>query len=257
MKNAIRNTLSRPSLQPLLLKLLKLCHAGLNYGGGQSVENSGELGALDFARKALRNAEAPFTLFDVGANDGAYASCALRTLGERSRVYSFEPQSASFDALRARFADDSRVTLRRVALGKTSDPAPLYFGAGGETTATLNRKTDAAQSSSEMVAVSTVDEVCSTEGIERIHFLKIDTEGCEMEVLLGAADMLEQNRIDAIQFEFGDTFLHTPYHFMDFWMLLSPKFKMYRILRRGVFAVDGYAPDLEIYKIANFLCVRH
>jgi hypothetical protein len=40
-------------------------------------------------------------------------------------------------------------------------------------------------------------------------------------------------------------------------MLLSPKFKMYRILRRGVFAVDGYAPDLEIYKIANFLCVRH
>jgi hypothetical protein len=146
--------------------------------------------------------------------------------------------------------------LRQAALGKSSGAAPLFSGAGGKTTATLNQNADAAQSGSEMVAVSTVDEVCSTEGIERIDFLKIDTEGYEMDVLLGAADMLERNRIDAIQFEFGDTFLPTPYHFIDFWTLLSPKFKVYRILRRGVFPVERYAPDLEIYKIANFLCVR-
>ena len=68
--------------------------------------------------------------------------------------------------------------------------------------------------------------------------------------------MLERDRINAIQFEFGDTFLQTPYHFIGFWMLLSPMFKIFRILRRGVFAIDHYAPDLEIYKIANSLCVR-
>jgi len=76
-----------------------------------------------------------------------------------------------------------------------------------------------------------------------------------MAVLLGASRMIESGGIAAIQFEFGDTFLHTPYHFTDIWQLLSPRYAFYRILRHGLFEIPRYAPDLEIYKTANFLCV--
>src|ERR1700733_209521 len=100
MKNAIRQLLSRPALQPAWTRLLKLCHAGMNCGGGQSVSHSGELGALDFVLRSVP-ASRPFVLFDVGANDGESLQAALERIDRDVRAYSFEPQSSSFDILRA------------------------------------------------------------------------------------------------------------------------------------------------------------
>ena len=109
--------------------------------------------------------------------------------------------------------------------------------------------------SSTSVNVDTVDKFCEREHIETIDLLKIDTEGFEMEVLAGAARMIKDDRIAAIQFEFGDMFIRSPYHFVDFWDLLSPEYDLYRILRSGLQLIKCYSSDLEIYKTANFLCL--
>ena len=50
----------------------------------------------------------------------------------------------------------------------------------------------------------TVSEYCWMHKIAQIDFLKIDTEGHDFRILLGAKDMLEQNRIKYIQFEYWD-----------------------------------------------------
>ena len=55
----------------------RACHAGLNYGGGQSVWDSGEIDALRFALNKSEKA-GDFVVFDVGANHGAYVDAALR-----------------------------------------------------------------------------------------------------------------------------------------------------------------------------------
>ena len=60
MKNAIRGLISRPATQPLFLQLLKLCHAAMNYGGGQTVDDSGEIEALEFVRRTMKLSR-PFT----------------------------------------------------------------------------------------------------------------------------------------------------------------------------------------------------
>lgn len=257
MKKAIRNLVSRPALQPIALQLLKLCHAAMNYGGGQTVEESGELNALRFVKSAVQSSSAsPFILFDVGANDGGYLQSALPVLGPDVRVWSFEPQSVCFGMLRGHFAKDERVALRQLALSDRQGTTQLFFGAAGDTTASLHHQAGSGPERSETITLSTVDEVCRTEGIDRIHFLKIDTEGNEMEVLLGAEGMLRKGSINAIQFEFGDTFLTTKHHFIDLWQLLSSDFRVFRILRRGMHEIRNYSADLEIYKNANFLCVR-
>jgi FkbM family methyltransferase len=253
MNKAVRSLLSRPSTQPVLLQLLKLCHAGLNYGGGQSVGDSGEIGALEFVSST---SSGPFILFDVGANDGEYLDAALKTLGHRLTAYSFEPQSLSFKNLRDRFGTDPQVEIRQAALGSVIGSVELFFSSEGETTASLHRDSVSGKVRSERVTQTTVDQVCEEERIEQIDLLKIDTEGHEMNVLLGASQMIESRRIAAIQFEFGDTFLHTSYHFCDVWEMLSARYRIYRILRHGLAEVTRYSSDLEIYKIANFLCVK-
>ncbi len=242
-------------MQPVLFGALKLCHAGMNYGGGQTVASSGEIGALTFLR-GVSGLSKPFTLFDVGANDGEYLQSALRVFGEQLRAHCFEPQSASFEKLSFQFGSDAWVTLRKVAVGKDVGTVDLFFDSEGETTASLHRDSISGKVRSESVHLTTVDQVCADDGIEHIDLLKIDTEGHEMEVLLGASSMIQTGRISSIQFEFGDTFLNTPYHFSDLWALLSPRYTIYRILRHGLVRVQRYSPDLEIYKIANFLCME-
>jgi len=256
MKKALRNLLSRPLLQPVAMQLLKLCHATMNYGGGQTVNESGELAALRFVQALVpANSESPFILFDVGANDGGYLQSALPILGPNVRTWSFEPQSACFQLLSQQFANDRRVVLRNLALSDRQETKTIFSDAPGDTSASFHRQA-CGPAQFETVPGTTLDEICQTESIDRIHFLKIDTEGHEMEVLRGAAGMLQQGLIHAIQFEFGDTFLNTDHHFVDLWRLLSPDFRIYRILRRGLHEIMRYSSDLEIYKIANFLCVR-
>ncbi|MGD1063730.1 MAG: FkbM family methyltransferase [Terracidiphilus sp.] len=254
MRNTIRNLLSRPWLQPPLAALLRACHAGLNYGGGQSVSDSGEIGALRFALNMSGKA-GDFVVFDVGAHDGAYVEAARRVVDSRLRAFSFEPQDVCFEILRARYESDPRVSLHKTAISNHVGAGELFYAEQGESFASLSRQSDA-QTKAQKVRVTTVDQFCDENGVGRIQFLKIDTEGQEMEVMQGASRMIEEGRIDFIQFEFGDTFLHTPYHFVDVWNYLSDRYAIYRILRHGLAELKLYSHDLEIYKNANFLSIR-
>jgi hypothetical protein len=132
----------------------------------------------------------------------------------------------------------------------------LFSDGAGDSTASLHPNLLQGQTVSETVQVTTVDQVCRDESIGQIDLLKIDTEGHEMDVLLGASSTIEAGRVSFIQFEFGDPFIHTQYHFFDLWKLLSPRYTIYRILRNGLVELNAYSIDLEIYKVANFLCMR-
>jgi FkbM family methyltransferase len=233
---------------------LKLCHAGLNVGGGQWLGDSGEIEALRIASKKLAVA-GTFTLFDVGANDGSYLKIAREVLGQELRVLAFEPQSGSFRTLEKRFSSNSWLTLNRVALGEEEASSDLHWQSDGDTMASFLTGSIVSGNASETVVVTTLDRVCREAGISRIDFLKIDTEGYELEVLFGARGMINAGRISALQFEFGDFYPQTNHHFLDFWDLLSPKYAFYRILRHGLRALPRYSTDLEIYKSANYLCL--
>jgi FkbM family methyltransferase len=252
----IRKLVSRPVLQPVWAKLLKLCHAGMNYGGGQSVKNSGELGALGFAAQFFRPS-GPIVIFDVGANDGEYIEAARSVIPRRDlRIFSFEPQHSCFLALQSKYHDDPHVHIRQAAIGKACGTVDLFFSEVGASTASLHGNEANFGGRSEPVEMTTIDQVSREMGLEYIDFLKIDTEGHEIDVLLGANQMIEGGRIAAIQFEFGDTFLHTDYHFHDIFNMLAPYHTIYRILRSGLVEIPHYAHDLEIFKLANFLCIR-
>jgi hypothetical protein len=53
------------------------------------------------------------------------------------------------------------------------------------------------------VTITTVDHEARTAGITRVHLLKIDCEGYDLQVLRGAAGLLGAQRVDVVQFEYN------------------------------------------------------
>ena len=49
--------------------------------------------------------------------------------------------------------------------------------------------------------VKTIDDYCKTNNIKKINYMKIDTQGFEDKVLMGAEEMLESEKIDIIELE--------------------------------------------------------
>jgi FkbM family methyltransferase len=144
-------------------------------------------------------------VFDVGTNIGTVANwLAKRT----KHVHGFEPhpdnQRRTVQQIALRQTDN--ITLSNTALG--SEPGTLqlhvksfhgHHSLGDTSTSPTVEKID--------VEVDTVDRYCSSNGIDRIDFLKIDVEGFEEDVLRGAATMLANQSIGFMLFELRHSLL--------------------------------------------------
>lgn len=76
-----------------------------------------------------------------------------------------------------------------------------------------------------------------------------------LKVLKGAKDLIGKNSIDFIQFEFGGANIDSRTYFQDFYYLLTPYYKIYRILKDGLIAIDAYKEIYEIFLTTNFLAI--
>jgi hypothetical protein len=87
--------------------------------------------------------------------------------------------------------------------------------------------------------------------ITQIDFLKIDTEGHELDVLQGSEKMLSEGRIKCIQFEYGGTYLDANITLEQVFNLLK-KYN-YKISKLGNSEIENFTSNLENYTYSNFL----
>jgi FkbM family methyltransferase len=146
-------------------------------------------------------------VIDVGANVGQYG-LSLRKAGYRKRIVSFEPLPNAHEELtRVASGDADWQVFARCALGSHRGSAEMNVSANSYSSSLLGMtKThiDAAPDSSYVGTVRTdvlpLDAIRT--GLVNVGnrvFLKIDTQGYELEVLRGADKLLEQ--VQAVQVE--------------------------------------------------------
>ena len=142
----------------------------------------------------------PTVVFDVGANVGAWSAEALRRF-DRATVHAFEPIPSTFERLAKHGDAGQRLVTNQLALSGTDGPELTMWEGSHSTVASAVRRS--ATESSE-VTVSSVrgDTYCALAGVDRIDVLKVDVEGHDLAVLRGFSGMLEERRIDVVQFEF-------------------------------------------------------
>jgi hypothetical protein len=112
----------------------------------------------------------------------------------------------------------------------------------------------------EVVRVSTLDDILDSLGLESVDLLKLDVEGSELDALNGAERSLKAGKIHAIGFEFGSGNIYSRTFFRDFWDLLAPQgFRFSRVLPGGrLVPVPAYTEDLEHFRgVSNYLTRLH
>lgn len=148
-------------------------------------------------------------LLDVGANDGQYAAM-LRKIGYRGRIVSFEPVAKTYAALAERAAKDPDWRVFHCALAAKAGRKKIHVTRSTVFASFLDPSEYSKQKYPrdmpveriEEVRLRTLDEVLAeaTEGLQSPKlFLKMDTQGYDLQVFTGAKKSLP--RILALQTE--------------------------------------------------------
>jgi hypothetical protein len=106
------------------------------------------------------------------------------------------------------------------------------------------------------VAVSTIDDFVVERGIDRIAFLKVDTEGFDLAVLRGAQKAIAEYRIEVIQFEFIPANIVTGATMRGFFEAL-PGYEVFRLCLNGsLLSLSPYdVKRCEIYVTHNLIAL--
>jgi len=196
-------------------------------------------------------------IFDVGANVGINTTLLNKNFPSAS-IYSFEPNPKCFEKLK--IIEKSNIKVFDLALGDKIKKIKLYDRESTELTkhSTFYKDVIKELHSSALteyeVNVTTLDKICEQENINKIDFLKIDTEGNDYYVLNGAKNLLSNNAISCIQFEFNTMNVMSRVFFRDFILLLQ-NYKLYRILPTGLLKLNSNILYTEIYGLQNIVAV--
>lgn len=146
-------------------------------------------------------------VLDVGANIGQTGGI-LREIGYKGRIVSFEPLPSAHAKLTERAAEDSGWTIApRTAIGDSIGTATIYESEASDVSSLLPAKEEMYKAfhktnivGEEQAPVATLDSLYDdyAEPSDRVY-LKIDTQGYEKNVLLGATETLK--RIVGLQVE--------------------------------------------------------
>ena len=201
----------------------------------------------------------PPVFFDVGANQGNYV-VALQAIFPKANIYAFEPNAHAFALLQKKV--NGAIKPVNIALGNAAGPALLSVYAQDKDTehGTLHDGVLAeifkAQHIEQLsIEVDTLDGFCHAHHISNIDFLKIDTEGHELNVLQGATEMLKRDAISVIQFEFNEMNIYARVFLRDFYQCL-PNHHFYRIKNGELIVLGPYNIANELFKYQNILAVH-
>lgn len=173
------------------------------------------LHGIDVCEDLRRRSVVPQVIFDVGANVGQTALSFARAFPGAS-IYSFEPFLKTFDRLTRNTESVASIRREKIALGATNGRMSVRLQRSvlnSLVPAALEASADARQPA-ETIDVETLDSYCERRGVTRIDFLKVDTEGYDLEVLRGGDGLLRAQSIDFVQVEAGmnsDNHKHVPY----------------------------------------------
>ena len=263
MKKIILNILdflfARKILIPFNIIILKLVIRFIGYNGHKSIGSSGEKKFLD---KIMNNK--PLLCIDVGANIGEYSKYILEN--RDSKVIAFEPMPESFKKLKKIkdiFGD--RFYTYNIGIGEKEKTKKLYYDNKNLQWANFNpelKKIDYLKNTKKSIRckISTLDNLLFKNKkllLKKIDLIKIDTEGYELEVLIGAKKTIKKYKPKYIQIEYNWHHLFKNVNLYYFSQILK-EYQAYKIFpfSKELIKINPERPEHNYFNYSNIVFIK-
>lgn len=198
--------------------------------------------------------EEKLIFFDIGANVGQTCQ-RMKHFFPECAIYCFEPVRATFTELTRNVSGFKNVYCFNCAIGDENNHLEIFHRKYSEWNSIVPGLIELARVEgglSEQIKVMTLDQLVEYNQINKIHFMKSDTEGFELQVIEGAKGCLKNGIIEFIYVEVG--FRENDYQHVQ-WEKIVQTLKPFHYYFIGFFDC-AYSADLNI-NYANALFVRN
>jgi FkbM family methyltransferase len=138
-------------------------------------------------------------IFDIGANIGTFTTWMAKAF-PKGKVYSFEPQRQVFQMLSGNAAINNlyNVYTYNIGLGKENTKVefeePNYFEKNDFGTFSLVQDIITEKTNNKIVVqINTLDWFVECYKIPKVHLLKVDVEGMDLDVLIGGSKTIKKH----------------------------------------------------------------
>lgn len=230
----------------------------LNTNGERNVQYS--------VLKKFINSNEEIIIFDIGANIGDWTFSTLdiaASLGvdKQLEIHLFEPVLSTFRTLESRIIGSKRFKskIHLINQGHSSDVGTADIFIVGENAGTNSLHPDPLHPSTKLqkIELTTGDSYCTRAGIDKVHFIKCDAEGHDVNVLYGIKNLMELEKVMVFQFEYTHFWVYSRHFLKDVFDFISNShYRIGKITPNRIELYEKWHPELEKFFAGNYLIIH-
>lgn len=200
------------------------------------------------------------TIVDVGANHADWTAAGLHELqsaGQRPIAWAFEPavnQRAEISRRLGVYIEDGSLHLDARAVGAADGPA--RFLVTGKDTGSSSLMADGDTAGGIDVDVVRLDTVFANSPA-MLDFVKVDTEGNDFNVIIGARNLFDAERIGILQFEYNWRWVAFRCFLKDVFDFIEGRpYHIGRLTKDGIEIYGSWHPELERFIETNYVLIH-
>lgn len=137
-------------------------------------------------------------VFDVGSNKGGFADVILEEYGEKCSIHLFEPNTKLLSYTEVKYEYRRNVIFNKEGVYRFSGVLDFYYFENYNNELSSLVKSDdwgGLPMKTKGIHTTTIDKYCDENNISFIDCLKVDVEGCDPDVIIGAKNMFDKGLI--------------------------------------------------------------
>lgn len=240
-----------------------LLHFSLKISGYKNFGNFSETGE-NFVFKLIKFHKVKNCL-DIGAHTGSFSKRLLEI--KDVKVIAFEPMGDSYIELK-KIEKENKKNFKcfNIALSNVKKNTKIYYTNSKSQLASINfdlnkinflRKRKIKKQKIRTETLDSFEAKNKNLFLKKIDYVKIDTEGHDYKVLLGAKKFIKKHRPKFIQFEMNYHYLFSGENLYQFTKLLK-NYNLFQIMpyNNGLLKIDASRPENNIFHLSNFIFIK-
>jgi FkbM family methyltransferase len=217
--------------------------------------------------KNLIDIDEKIIFFDIGANIGNWTISAMDIadkLGviKNLEIHLFEPVFSTFITLQNNIKkyqkQNTSVYLINQGLSNIEGKYDMFITDENAGTNSLYQDPMKAENYRIKVELTTGDNYCNRNGINKIHFIKCDTEGNDINVLYGIRGLINSEKVLIFQFEYSHRWIYSRHYIRDVFNFTNThNYKIAKITPGKIEIYRNWHPELEKFFEGNYLIIHN